>query len=273
MKPNFTKTFSSVVWLVFSGFCLTAPAYGEGADASDMKTIEGHVLYRERMMLPPNAEITVTLEDVSKMDVAADVIATTTFPAVGGPPWDFAMEYDPARIDSRHRYAVRARIEVNGQLMFTNTTQIPAFSAAEGESLEILVSRVGGGRGGPRSTPLTPNTSLVNTYWKLVELNGQPAALGAGERELHMVLTSEGNHVRGFSGCNRFTGSYDLNESQLCFKPLAATRMACREGMEQEQRFLDALGSVRRFSISGDRLTFYTGDERRILRFHAIALR
>jgi heat shock protein HslJ len=42
--------------------------------------------------------------------------------------------------------------------------------------------------------------------------------------------------------------------------------------MEQEQGFLDALGSVRRFRISGERLTFYTGDERRILRFQAIAL-
>jgi putative lipoprotein len=92
------------------------------------------------------------------------------------------MEYDPARIDSRHRYAVRARIEVNGQLMFTNTTQIPAFSAAEGEPLEILVSRVGGGRGRQRPTPPTPNASLVNTYWKLIELNGQPAALGGTAR-------------------------------------------------------------------------------------------
>ena len=87
-----------------------------------------------------------------------------------------------------------------------------------------------------------------------------------------MVLTSEGNHVRGFSGCNRFMGSYERNESQLRFTPLATTRKACREGMEQEQRFLDALGAVMRFSISGDSLTFYTGDERLILRYKAIAL-
>ena len=97
-------------------------------DTGDMKTIEGSVFYRERIMLPPNAEITVTLEDVSRMDVAADVIATTTFPAVGGPPWGFTLEYDSASIDSRHRYAVRAWVEMNGQLMFTNTMQIPAFS-------------------------------------------------------------------------------------------------------------------------------------------------
>ncbi len=237
-----------------------------------MKTIEGSVWYRERMMLPPGAAITVTLEDVSRMDVAADILATTTFSPAGGPPWNFIMEYDPARIDSRHRYAVRARIEVNGQLMFTNTQQIPAFPAAEGEPLEILVSRVGGGRGGQHPTPPTPNASLVNTYWKLVEISGQPASLGAGGRELHMVLISEGSHVRGFSGCNRFTGSYELTDSQLRFKPLAATRMACMEGMEQEQRFLESLTSVMRFTISGDKLALYSGDERLLLRFEAAAL-
>lgn len=154
--------------------------------------------------------------------------------------------------------------------MFTNTVQIPAFSGAEGEPLEILVSRVGGSRGGQRSTP--PNASLANTYWKLVELDGQPAALGAGERELHMVLTSEGDRVRGFSGCNRFTGGYEANDSQLRFEELAATMMACMEGMEQEQRFLKSLAGVVRFTISGNSLALYSGDERLILRFEAVAL-
>jgi putative lipoprotein len=230
------------------------------------------VFYRERMMLPPNAEIKVILEDVSKMDVAADIIASTTLSPAGGPPWDFAMEYDPTRIDSRHRYAVRARIEANGHLMFTNTRQIPAFTDAEGKPLEILVSRVGSSRGTQPPTPPTFNTSLSNTYWKLAELDGQPVALGAGGRELHMVLTSEHYRVRGFSGCNRFTGGYEVDGSQLHFKELATTMMACMEGMQQEQRFLESLGRVMRFSISGDSLALYSGDERLILRFQAVAL-
>ncbi len=120
MKSALVQTTRRTAWLLIFTLFTTGYAWGEEREPGGMKRIEGSILYRERMMLPPNAEITVTLEDVSKMDVAADIIATTTFPAVGGPPWDFAMDYDPARIDSRHRYAVRARIEVNGQLMFTN---------------------------------------------------------------------------------------------------------------------------------------------------------
>ena len=65
------------------------------------------------------------------------------------------------------------------------------------------------------------------------------------------MLTSEGRRVSGFSGCNRFTGSYELNESQLHFRPLAATNMACLEGMEQEQRFLEALEGVVQFGLGG----------------------
>lgn len=48
--------------------------------------------------------------------------------------------------------------------------------------------------------------------------------------------------------------------------------MACMEGMKQEQRFLEALGEVVRFIISGDSLALYSGDERLILRFRAVAL-
>lgn len=273
MRPILARVFTGSVWLFAAGIGIPGVAYGEDADTGGMKTIEGRVGYRERLALPPNAEIHIFLEDVARMDVPSEVIATSRIVPEGGPPWAFSLEYDPRKLHDRGRYVLRARIEADGQLLFISTEQIPAFSRDAGSPVEILVSRVGGTPRGSATSAQTADVSLTETYWKLTEIDGQPAALGAGERELHMVLTSEGNHVRGFSGCNRFTGSYEQNESQLRFKPLAATRMACREGIEQEQRFLDALGSVMRFSIRGDSLTFYTGDERLILRFHAIALR
>ena len=57
-----------------------------------MKSITGQIWYRERMLLPPTAEIKVYLEDVSKMDVAAEVITMTTLSPEGGPPWKFVLE-------------------------------------------------------------------------------------------------------------------------------------------------------------------------------------
>lgn len=235
-----------------------------------MKTIEGSVWYRERVALPPSAKIYVYLEDVARMDVPSDLVATTSVDPRGGPPWSFALSYDPERLHDRGRYVVRVRIEADGRLLFTSTESIPAFDRDLRAPLEILVSEVSGRRRGEDTR--VPDVSLTETYWRLVEIDGQAAALGAGERELHMVLTGEGDRVRGFSGCNRFAGSYALRDGQLEFAQLASTRMACVEGMEQEQHFLDALGRTKRFTIDGDGLAIYSGEEQLKLRFEAVAL-
>jgi putative lipoprotein len=272
-RPILARVFLGTVWLFAAGIGFTGVTYGEDTDTDAMKTIEGSVWYRERMALPPNAEIHIFLEDVARMDVPSQVIATTSLVPEGGPPWDFSLAYDPRKLHDRGRYVLRARIEADGQLLFISTEHIPAFSRDAGSPVEILVSRVGGTPPDENTSAPTPDVSLTDKYWKLTEIDGQPAALNAGGRELHLVLASEGARIHGFSGCNRFTGNYVLSESQLRLTPLATTRLACREGMEQEQRFLDALGAVVRFTLSGERLTFYTGDERRILRFKAIALK
>jgi len=114
---------------------------------------------------------------------------------------------------------------------------------------------------------------LTNTYWKLIELDGQPVLLGVKQRELHMVLTSEGNKVSGFSGCNRFMGGYEQSEDQLQFGQLASTKMACMEGMEQEKLFLGVLARAKRFNISGDSLAIYGDEEQLILRFESVYLK
>ena len=87
-----------------------------------------------------------------------------------------------------------------------------------------------------------------------------------------MVLATEGARLHGFSGCNRFTGSYELNQEYLHLSQLASTRMACVEGMELEQRFLTLLAGVLRYTITGEDMALYDSGERLILRFRAIAL-
>ncbi|WP_455198186.1 META domain-containing protein [Kaarinaea lacus] len=238
-----------------------------------MKKIEGSVWYRERMLPPPDAMVIVTLEDVAKMDVASELIAVTSFDLKGGPPWAFSLEYDPGKIHEKGRYALRARIEANGRLLFTSTEHIPAFDEDPSKPVEIIVYKVSG-RSTERVAPSQkPDASLSNTYWKLIELNGEPAALGAGKRELHMILNTEGNRVKGFSGCNRFTGTHKVSESHIQFSQMASTRMACVDGMEQEKRFLSALEGTTEFRISGESLSLYSGDGQLLLRFEAVYLK
>ena len=125
----------------------------------------------------------------------------------------------------------------------------------------------------PANASSQPDVDLTGTYWKLDELNGQPATLGAGKKELHMILSSDGNKVSGFSGCNRFMGGYSQDNKHIQFGPLAGTMMACMEAMEQEYTFLRTLESSKRFSISGEELTLYGADDQLILRFESVSLK
>ena len=113
--------------------------------------------------------------------------------------------------------------------------------------------------------------NLTDTSWKLVELAGVPATPGAGGKDPFLNFTEDGK-VNGFSGCNRFTGSFQSDDGELSFTPLASTRMACAEGMEQENRFLAMLAEVERYSIRGNDLALYGGGEPTIARLEVASL-
>lgn len=108
-------------------------------DNSLMRVISGEVWYRERIALPPDAEVIVTLEDQSRADAPAIVITDYIHIVDGqGPPYSFRLVYDPAAIDDRMTYGLRARIEHDGELMFSSTEHVDPFA---GESVRIMVSR------------------------------------------------------------------------------------------------------------------------------------
>jgi len=265
----------TLIWRIAT-FSTVALLIGFGTNASnqerlDMKTIEGSVWYRERMLLPENANVRVSLEDVARMDVPAEIIATIEFKPKGAPPFTFALKFDPNRIHDKGRYALRARIESNGRLLFTSTEHIPAFENGN-KPVEIKVSRVGDTHVDPGGSASAPNASLTDTYWKLTELKGQPVIIGAGQREPHLILNAEGNRAHGFAGCNRFSGAYKLDKRQIEFEKMASTRMACIEGMEQEQQFFNALSKTLKFFITGETLIFFGPEGERILCFQAVHL-
>jgi TPR repeat protein len=99
--------------------------------------------------------------------------------------------------------------------------------------------------------------SLENTYWKLTRLGETPICMASQQQEPHFVLDSESRRVNGSGGCNRLMGSYKLNGDQLTFSQMAGTKMACLEGMETENAFLDVLKKVNRWKITGQQLELF----------------
>ena len=84
-------------------------------------SLDGEVFYLQRIALPPTATLSVSLQDVSLADAPAVVLDEQSGPVKGQVPLPFHLNYDPAQVKPGHRYAVSARIEVDGKLMFIST--------------------------------------------------------------------------------------------------------------------------------------------------------
>jgi heat shock protein HslJ len=110
------------------------------------------------------------------------------------------------------------------------------------------------------SAPPAPAAALEGTEWRLVDIGGQPSPAGADStRHPGFTLLAEGRKVQGSAGCNRMTGTYQLDGQKLKFGPLATTRMAC-PAMQTETAFLKALEATTRYEVSGSSLTLYGAD-------------
>jgi putative lipoprotein len=106
--------------------------------------VTGNVTYRERIALPPGARVTVRLLDVSRADAPAEVLAEQVIVPTTQVPVPFSLQYDPARIDARHRYSVGARIEVEGKLWFVSDTHNGVITEGGPSEVDVVVRRVPG---------------------------------------------------------------------------------------------------------------------------------
>jgi copper homeostasis protein (lipoprotein) len=117
------------------------------------------------------------------------------------------------------------------------------------------------------------NHPLRGTYWNLVRLGETPVEVSAGQAEPHLVFASDALQVSGSGGCNRITGGFTLEGDRLHLGPLAGTMMACANGTQQEQRFLESLNRVERYRMSGQQLELLDGSGAVLARFEAAAPR
>ncbi len=111
--------------------------------------------------------------------------------------------------------------------------------------------------------------SLLDIYWKLLEVAGEPALPLDEPQEAHIILLTEDQRLAGTSGCNRIIGSYHLSRDELRFSSLGTTRMMCSEElMRQESAMTMALEATSAYRIMGLSLELLDGD-RMVARFEA----
>lgn len=250
---------------VFSLFACAAA----GADEGDSRTLTGAVVLREPAALPAGTLLTVTLEDVSLADAPAVTLAQTQFEVKDQQtPIPFTLIYPTSAVRPGSLYAARARLTLGEGLLYT-TTERNSVDPLNPAPIELVVDPVA-----TAAPPPVPDVSLTDTYWKLLEVGGQPVAVADQMREPQLVLNGQDGRFAGSGGVNRLMGGYTLDGNSLTFAQVASTMMAGPpEAMQQEQAIVAALGNVRGFSIAGDQLTLVDDSGRPVLKAVAVALR
>lgn len=228
--------------------------------------ITGTVSYLQRIALPPEALITVSLQDMTLADAPSKLIVEQRFPAAGRQvPIAFRLPYDSAGIDASHRYSLRATITMRGRLIFTTASAYPVLTGSGGRNVDMVLQAVAGSAKPPVTVAAKPGgpATLDNTYWKLIELGGAPIAAANSKKEAYLIFRAVKHHVAGTSGCNRLFGSYETGADQsLKLKMGGMTMMACPEPlMTQEKNFLEAMQLVSNYRIEGEKLELRKGDQ------------
>jgi copper homeostasis protein (lipoprotein) len=179
-------------------------------------------------------------------------------PVAAGPA---AAQLEAAYLQARQAPGERLLVALEGR--------IAVRQPMEGAPREMLaVDRFVDVRPGQQCEPRAVDAPLLNTRWQLVQLGAETVYTGAGQRAPSLQLLPE-ERAAGFSGCNRVSGGYELDELALKFGALVSTRMACPGSAVLEQTFLAALADTRRWNILGRRLELYAEDGTLLARFEA----
>ncbi|MFN4116136.1 MAG: META domain-containing protein [Inhella sp.] len=236
--------------------------------------ITGSASYRERIALSPQTVFEATVENVARADAASTTIGQVRIdsPQV---PLRFSIPVEAKQVQADGRYVVRARIPLDGRLLFTSDQGHEVLGTNGVRHADILLRRVDAG---PPVDPQAANTprataKLEDTYWKLVRLQGRAVAAVERQREPHLVMHSAQRRVAGSAGCNRLLGSYSVDGDRISFGRAAGTLMACPQGMEQERAFLDVLALAARWRIDAEQLELLDAQGLSLARFESVELR
>ena len=149
-----------------------------------------------------------------------------------------------------------------GELRLTrSTTHRLASALIEGQAhpaCHTLTSTI------PVAAPVegAPPRDLTVREWVVERIDGR----GVVDNSRTTLTFDPQGQLAGRAGCNRYTGSYQLQGAQFALKGVATTRMICVPAlMEQEARFLKALDAANAWRLQPDGSLLLSGPDGRKL--------
>lgn len=236
---------------------------GAAAAAEDL-TFSGDVTYRQRIALPPNAQLRVTLVTLGTDGEAKPVAgATALISTPGQVPLAFAFDVRSNVVSASGQYGLSAEILSGNIVVFRDAAPVPVDIEAIAP-VTIIVH--------PLPVPAEPVATLdimpaiFETEWAVDSIGGTPVLPTAIPT---LSIAPEGR-AGGHGGCNSYFAEAAFANDGLTFGPVAGTRMACApDVMTQEAALFAALAATRAYRIDGAvlHLTDHAGTS--LLELHA----
>ncbi|SNS57505.1 Heat shock protein HslJ [Belliella buryatensis] len=104
---------------------------------------------------------------------------------------------------------------------------------------------------------LNPLSLLTGNNWVLSSLLGGGLDASKFTSGLPFLNFMDGGKLAGFTGCNNFSGSFQIDGTSLNLDPGAMTKKACEGGGEDQ--FISLLIQAKNFKVAKDKLTLLDG--------------
>lgn len=132
------KTERIVALLVLSLLALSCASTDQKPD--EMGTVTGNLSYLERISLGPEAKAHIRIVDLDRVDKPGYLVAEKSIQSPGQVPIAFELSYWMERVEAGHAYALQARIEERGKVIF-ETAEDVKFDAKQPSKQELTLSR------------------------------------------------------------------------------------------------------------------------------------
>jgi putative lipoprotein len=120
-----------------------APQPAPPVAVSSFVDISGSVAYRQRIALPPDAILTVRVQDTSRADSKARTLAEQTIELAGQQvPINFQLTVDRDLMGKKARITLAARIESRGKLLFISDKVYPVNIEAGKSHIDMQLRQV-----------------------------------------------------------------------------------------------------------------------------------
>lgn len=121
---------------------------------------------------------------------------------------------------------------------------------------------------------LTTSNQLQEKYWKLIEIRDQKVTSENYLKEPHFILKAKDNRIVGNSGCNSFSGTYELTPetNRIAIYNIAMTRMACIKPTVEEA-FIKVLETADNYTVKNDTLQLNKARMAPMAKFVAVYLK